>query len=162
MPSGGLDPNPLRCEADVPVRESLLGPPGRKAAPVVFHDQHELAVPLREADVDEARVRVPHDVREQLARGREDELVVCVGAGAVEVETESEASSGGCLLGDRAQRRFEPRRLEDVRMEVEDGLAQLPDGLGQRRVRPGQGGVCLLYTSPSPRDLSTSRMPSSA
>ena len=32
--------------------------------------------------------------------------------------------------------------------------------------RPNQGGLmcsaCLLYTSPSPRDLSTSRMPSSA
>ena len=26
----------------------------------------------------------------------------------------------------------------------------------------GGGGGCLLYTSPSPRDLSTSRMPSSA
>ena len=26
----------------------------------------------------------------------------------------------------------------------------------------GQEGPCLLYTSPSPRDLSTSRMPSSA
>ena len=26
----------------------------------------------------------------------------------------------------------------------------------------GHGGSCLLYTSPSPRDLSTSRMPSSA
>ena len=26
----------------------------------------------------------------------------------------------------------------------------------------GLAGVCLLYTSPSPRDLSTSRMPSSA
>ena len=26
----------------------------------------------------------------------------------------------------------------------------------------GQLGICLLYTSPSPRDLSTSRMPSSA
>ena len=26
----------------------------------------------------------------------------------------------------------------------------------------GQGTICLLYTSPSPRDLSTSRMPSSA
>ena len=26
----------------------------------------------------------------------------------------------------------------------------------------GQGFTCLLYTSPSPRDLSTSRMPSSA
>ena len=26
----------------------------------------------------------------------------------------------------------------------------------------GEAGDCLLYTSPSPRDLSTSRMPSSA
>ena len=26
----------------------------------------------------------------------------------------------------------------------------------------GTSGACLLYTSPSPRDLSTSRMPSSA
>ena len=25
-----------------------------------------------------------------------------------------------------------------------------------------EAGICLLYTSPSPRDLSTSRMPSSA
>ena len=29
-------------------------------------------------------------------------------------------------------------------------------------VSPGQAFICLLYTSPSPRDLSTSRMPSSA
>ena len=28
--------------------------------------------------------------------------------------------------------------------------------------RSGRSGCCLLYTSPSPRDLSTSRMPSSA
>ena len=28
--------------------------------------------------------------------------------------------------------------------------------------RAAQFGICLLYTSPSPRDLSTSRMPSSA
>ena len=28
--------------------------------------------------------------------------------------------------------------------------------------RLGHNGTCLLYTSPSPRDLSTSRMPSSA
>ena len=27
---------------------------------------------------------------------------------------------------------------------------------------PTSGSICLLYTSPSPRDLSTSRMPSSA
>ena len=32
----------------------------------------------------------------------------------------------------------------------------------QSRARYDQFGDCLLYTSPSPRDLSTSRMPSSA
>ena len=31
-----------------------------------------------------------------------------------------------------------------------------------REPEGGVFGVCLLYTSPSPRDLSTSRMPSSA
>ena len=30
------------------------------------------------------------------------------------------------------------------------------------QLQPALGGICLLYTSPSPRDLSTSRMPSSA
>ena len=35
-----------------------------------------------------------------------------------------------------------------------------PDGLGQVLIYPYY--TCLLYTSPSPRDLSTSRMPSSA
>ena len=36
--------------------------------------------------------------------------------------------------------------------EVQDGSVEIVRG----------DGVCLLYTSPSPRDLSTSRMPSSA
>ena len=31
-----------------------------------------------------------------------------------------------------------------------------------KTLRGPRGGICLLYTSPSPRDLSTSRMPSSA
>ena len=84
-------------------------PPGRKAAPVVFHDQHELAVPLGEADVDEARARVPHDVLEQLARGREDELVA-----AGRRRGRAGRGGAGCALGrpppgDRAQGRFEPR-----------------------------------------------------
>ena len=39
-------------------------------------------------------------------------------------------------------------------------LAQLLIGLGAVKIR--LTGGCLLYTSPSPRDLSTSRMPSSA
>ena len=33
---------------------------------------------------------------------------------------------------------------------------------GSQRVMEDYSSVCLLYTSPSPRDLSTSRMPSSA
>jgi len=38
-------------------------------------------------------------------------------------------------------------------------------GVVRRDLRSTEGGhtwTCLLYTSPSPRDLSTSRMPSSA
>ena len=44
-----------------------------------------------------------------------------------------------------------------------------PDGRRSRKGRvelnikpPPYKKICLLYTSPSPRDLSTSRMPSSA
>ena len=40
------------------------------------------------------------------------------------------------------------------------GSIRVPNGTtGQRNASPQ---ACLLYTSPSPRDLSTSRMPSSA
>ena len=35
-------------------------------------------------------------------------------------------------------------------------------GAARTSGNPAQAGACLLYTSPSPRDLSTSRMPSSA
>ena len=47
-------------------------------------------------------------------------------------------------------------------------LDQVPDPTNKRvqitlpRIGFEISGVCLLYTSPSPRDLSTSRMPSSA
>ena len=39
---------------------------------------------------------------------------------------------------------------------------QLYHQLSGRAGRTGKPATCLLYTSPSPRDLSTSRMPSSA
>ena len=35
-------------------------------------------------------------------------------------------------------------------------------GAGMRSIANVLADICLLYTSPSPRDLSTSRMPSSA
>ena len=44
-------------------------------------------------------------------------------------------------------------------------IHQTLDGMGfddVNEVRQGKYFDCLLYTSPSPRDLSTSRMPSSA
>ena len=37
---------------------------------------------------------------------------------------------------------------------------EMIDGVARRAML--EAGICLLYTSPSPRDLSTSRMPSSA
>ena len=40
------------------------------------------------------------------------------------------------------------------------GLIASTEGKKSREVV--EYGICLLYTSPSPRDLSTSRMPSSA
>ena len=43
------------------------------------------------------------------------------------------------------------------------GLKKLPKKVRNKMGYMKNGGkVCLLYTSPSPRDLSTSRMPSSA
>ena len=42
------------------------------------------------------------------------------------------------------------------------GLGAYPGDDNQFLGMLGMHGTCLLYTSPSPRDLSTSRMPSSA
>jgi len=59
----------------------------------------------------------------------------------------------------------------DIRKDVVDqtnsGVCRLVDEPGlpevvKESVESGNLRACLLYTSPSPRDLSTSRMPSSA
>ena len=42
------------------------------------------------------------------------------------------------------------------------GLLITPDNPDEKTFPGGRIEYCLLYTSPSPRDLSTSRMPSSA
>ena len=44
------------------------------------------------------------------------------------------------------------------------GLPRIYEDFKQMAIREARrkDGICLLYTSPSPRDLSTSRMPSSA
>ena len=61
----------------------------------------------------------------------------------------------------------DPVRAVDHALALVDQGADLLD-IGGESTRPGaqevseEQEVCLLYTSPSPRDLSTSRMPSSA
>ena len=45
---------------------------------------------------------------------------------------------------------------------MDDKVDQLKVRLGKLEKIRELGTDCLLYTSPSPRDLSTSRMPSSA
>ena len=53
-------------------------------------------------------------------------------------------------------------RVHHVMLSVDDGIAAI-SGDAERSCAIGDLHVsCLLYTSPSPRDLSTSRMPSSA
>ena len=55
--------------------------------------------------------------------------------------------------------------VKDLNLEVKDGefLVLLgPSGCGKSTTLRMLAGLCLLYTSPSPRDRSLSRMPSSA
>ena len=56
-------------------------------------------------------------------------------------------------------RRFDDvdRRFNDVNQRFDDVNLRMTEGFAAVHQR-----ICLLYTSPSPRDLSTSRMPSSA
>jgi len=54
-------------------------------------------------------------------------------------------------------------RPELMRMETDDETWDAREPVGRlERIVPRNLTICLLYTSPSPRDLSTSRMPSSA
>ena len=52
--------------------------------------------------------------------------------------------------------------------ELKESIVELTDCFNEHFAPPAElpdlfhNGDCLLYTSPSPRDLSTSRMPSSA
>ena len=51
----------------------------------------------------------------------------------------------------------------ELLQDLAEGFVRLGDVTGNpTNANLGQSSFCLLYTSPSPRDLSTSRMPSSA
>ena len=50
----------------------------------------------------------------------------------------------------------------DFSLEDKEKIALALDNLGVDYIEAGWPGACLLYTSPSPRDMRRSRMPSSA
>ena len=55
--------------------------------------------------------------------------------------------------------------LKGISLDIEEGevIALLgPNGAGKTTLISTICGLCLLYTSPSPRDMRRSRMPSSA
>ena len=54
--------------------------------------------------------------------------------------------------------KINPNQINDLM----NGVFTVMEKLGDQVMQPFLQDVCLLYTSPSPRDLSTSRMPSSA
>ena len=65
----------------------------------------------------------------------------------------------------------QPSQDSEEIAEIALNLGNTARVLGNQKIKSGQkqspieteySGTCLLYTSPSPRDLSTSRMPSSA
>ena len=77
------------------------------------------------------------------SRAAEKSSCSCGWRPSYELEVEPKVSEHRRPLGDRAQRGLEPRLLEDVRVQVEDRVAQLAHGLAQRRVGPVERRVGL-------------------
>ena len=72
-------------------------------------------------------------------------------------------AGGGQARVDAQHNRGKMTARERLEMLLDEGSFQEIDALVEHRCRDfDMDKNCLLYTSPSPRDLSTSRMPSSA
>ena len=94
-----------------------------------------------------------HNFNDRLKSQKEAKLAMLERAKKKQLDPEAKAKK----MAERAERNKlrEEREAEKARQRA-DHQARLE----QERVE--QERNCLLYTSPSPRDLSTSRMPSSA
>ena len=92
--------------------------------------------------------------------------------GAKKAAVAAARAAANRMLADNRQARHQYEILETLETGIElvgtevksirNGKANLRDGFCLIRNGELQLHTCLLYTSPSPRDLSTSRMPSSA
>ena len=82
-------------------------------------------------------------------------------------QAQAQAAQSGPMLSILAQytkdASFEnPNAPDSLRSGLEAPQIQIGIEIGRQMLEGDNVEVCLLYTSPSPRDLSTSRMPSSA
>ena len=72
--------------------------------------------------------------------------------------------TAGCLLAAFAVSSCESDDVDygPISAAIEIGVEEVTPSSAKIRLTTEQENVCLLYTSPSPRDPKTSRMPSSA
>ena len=82
----------------------------------------------------------------------------------IEVLDSSEKTAGGIIIPDTAQEKPQEGKVVAVGggAKTEDGKIIPMDVKVGDKVLFGKWSGCLLYTSPSPRDAESSRMPSSA
>eukprot|EP00831_Metopus_contortus_P047734 TRINITY_DN38644_c0_g1_i1.p2 TRINITY_DN38644_c0_g1~~TRINITY_DN38644_c0_g1_i1.p2 ORF type:complete len:131 (-),score=33.80 TRINITY_DN38644_c0_g1_i1:69-461(-) len=71
-----------------------------------------------------------------------------------------EKTASGIIIPDSAKEKPQKGKVVAVGPGTKDEEMQV--SIGDEVLYGKYAGTCLLYTSPSPRDLSTSRMPSSA
>ena len=84
------------------------------------------------------------------------------------LKVEIAACEANCSLGKipenamkdiRSNAKFDESRIKEIEKEVKHDVIAFLTSVNEF---VGDSGSCLLYTSPSPRDPKTSRMPSSA
>jgi len=112
------------------------------------------------------RIKEEWQTEDEAWRGRplENERFLYVWADGIYLGAGLEKEKG-CLLtllGASADGSKDLIAMELGYRESKTSWADVLRGLGARGLRAPLLLICLLYTSPSPRDLSTSRMPSSA
>ena len=82
--------------------------------------------------------------------------------GCAVAESLSVQASGTLHPFETAQIMVEVPASGALTVGVTDGYGEQQPVVSNLAVNPGQITLCLLYTSPSPRDYAASRMPSSA
>ena len=165
-------PAPAQSVLEIPTGEILLGADAKPVQP----EQEDMALELRTADPVPAMP--PQPARTEPAKAVPAELVPAPkAAAAVQPKPEKPApqpqpaaapkkqpnakNAPETLLPQEELEQREMQQLKDMLNGMSGKAKPAPQPAKPVQAAP-QPKVCLLYTSPSPRDLSTSRMPSSA